>query len=339
MNKYQVTPLALATLLACAPAWAQSNVTIYGAVDTAVGKTVEADASQIRPGKIGLQSSSRVNLQDSFVGFRGVEDLGGGLQAGFQLEQKFDASSGANDPEGAFARNSSVWVGGGWGRITLGRTTTPSYNAMASWDLMGAGNNSIAFQILGAVGEDKRQSNQISYRSPQIGDFVLEAAYVPKDDNLLNGTNRSKVDLGATYKAGPLTMGAAYNKASNQDANLAFGAKYNYQNIDFSGGYYQSRNGRYFSTFNWQIVPNAIFESNGITLGAKAYWNQFSASIDIAREVKSKYTIGNSQFDSKKYTDVSINGTYALSKRTFAYINYLRGSGFNNFGLGLSHSF
>src|SRR3989344_9143161 len=119
MNKYQVTPLALATLLACAPAWAQSSVTIYGAVDVAVGKTYQVDSTQVKPGRIGLQSSSMVNLQDSFVGFRGGEVLGGGLQAGFQLEQGLDAPSGATDPAGAFARNSSHWERHSWGRIKL----------------------------------------------------------------------------------------------------------------------------------------------------------------------------------------------------------------------------
>ena len=56
MKKIQLTGLALATLAACAPAWAQSTVTIYGAVDMAVGKDFQVDALQIRPGKTGLQS-------------------------------------------------------------------------------------------------------------------------------------------------------------------------------------------------------------------------------------------------------------------------------------------
>ena len=126
MKKIQLTGLALATLAACAPAWAQSTVTIYGAVDMAVGKKAEEESTQLRVGKMGLHGNSGVNLQDSFVGFRGVEDLGGGMQVGFQLEQALDASSGTADPEGAFARGANLWIGGGWGRITLGRAMTPS---------------------------------------------------------------------------------------------------------------------------------------------------------------------------------------------------------------------
>ena len=334
MKKIQLTGLALATLAACAPAWAQSNVTIYGAVDTAIGKFYQADSTQIKKYKTSLQSSSRINLQDSFVGFKGVEELGGGLQVGFQLEQKLDASSGSADPEGAFARSSNVWLGGGWGRITLGRAITPSYNAMAAWDLMGAGNNSIALRTFGAVGTGgQRQSNQISYRTPQLGGLIVEAAYTPKENN------RSKIDLGATYATGSLIMGMAYNKFSDLDANYAFGAKYYYQNFEFSGGYYHSRNGNSYSETTLQVVPNAIFGSDGVTLGGKATWGQFSAGVDIARETKAESVVGNARFDEKKYTNVLINGAYAFSKRTKTYVNYMRAGGFNNYGVGLSHSF
>jgi len=341
MKKIQLTGLALATLAACAPAWAQSTVTIYGAVDMAVGKDFQVDALQIRPGKTGLQSASRVNIQDSYVGFKGVEDLGGGLQVGFQLEQGLDASTGSADPEGAFARGANLWMGGGWGRVTLGRAVTPSYNTMAAWDLMGAGNHSVAVNTFGGVGFNryKRQSNQISYRTPQLGGLVVEAAYVPKDDNMFEGANRSKFDLGAVYKSGPLTVGAAYNKVNGQEANFATGAKYQYQNFEFAVGYFQARNGQFYDDVTYQRVPNGVIGTNGVTLGAKASWDRFSAGFDIARETKSEYTVGSSRFDSKKQTNFVINGTYALSKRTQAYVNYLRWAGVNNYGVGLSHSF
>ena len=342
MKKIQLTGLALATLAACAPAWAQSTVTIYGAVDAAVGKDVQVIDSQIQSGKIGLQSSSRVNLQDSYLGFKGVEDLGGGVKVGFQLEQKLDASNGVADPEGAFARTSNIWLGGSWGRLMLGRSTTPSYNAMAFWDLMGAGNQSIANKSFGSVGFNnlKRQSNQVSYRTPQIGGIVLEAAYVPKDENQFAGLNRSKVDLGATYVAGPLVVGAAYNKTSGLDANFALGAKYQYQNIEFASAYYQSRNGAFYQDGTLRLVPNAVAEVNGVTLGVKATWNNFSAGLDVARETKDEYVVGGVRFDNnKKYTHAVVSGVYSLSKRTQAYVNYVRWVGVNSYGIGLSHSF
>ncbi len=341
MKKIQLTGLALATLAACAPAWAQSTVMIYGAVDAAVGKTYQADGIRVQPGKAGLNSSSMVNLQDSFVGFKGVEDLGAGLQVGFQLEQKLDASSGAADIEGAFAHSANLWMGGNWGRIKIGRATTPSYNTMTSWDLTSGGNYSIAYNTFGGVGFSryKRQSNQISYRTPKLGGFVVEAAYVPKDDNIIGGVNRSRMDFGATYSAGPLIFGAAYNKVSGQDANFAFGAKYKYQNFDFSGGYYQSRNGDHYDSATLLRVPNSIGGNNGFTVGVRSTWNQFSAGVEVARETKSNYAVAGIRFDDKKHTNYSVNGVYSFSKRTQAYVNYVRVLGVNNYGVGLSHSF
>jgi predicted porin len=232
-------------------------------------------------------------------------------------------------------------MGGGWGRVTLGRALTPSYNTMVAWDLMGAGNHSIAVNTFGGVGFNryKRQSNQISYRTPQLGGLVVEAAYVPKDDNLFEGTNRGKIDLGAVYRYRSLTLGAAYNKVSGQEANFAAGAKYQYQNFEFSAGYFQARNGQFYDDVTYQRVPNGIIGTNGVTIGAKAIWDRFGVGFDMARETKSEYTVGNARFDSKKQTNFIVNGTYALSKRTQAYVNYLRWAGVNNYGIGLIHSF
>ena len=344
MKKIQLTGLALATLAACAPAWAQSTVTIYGAVDMALGRVNYLDSTNIRPGKIGLQSSSAVNLQDSFVGFRGVEDLGGGTQLGFQLEQKLDASSGTADPEGAFARSANLWLGGGWGRLILGRATTPSYNAMASWDLMAAGNNSIANATYGAVGFNttKRESNQIGYRLPRFGGLTLEMSYIPKDENILAGANRSRFDAGVTYKNEGLTFGVAYNKTSGMDANYALGAKYIYQNFEFSGGYYHSRYGVYSEEKQRLIVVDSDGTLNGLTIGGKVNLGQLSLGLDVARDVKSEYTrlsVPGVRFDGKKYTSAVISGVYSLSKRTSLYANYMRRENFNNYGVGISHSF
>ncbi len=341
MKKIQLTGLALATLAACAPAWAQSTVTIYGAVDVAVGKAYQLENNQIRAGKTGLQSSSMVNLQDSFVGFKGVEDLGGGLQVGFQLEQGLDASSGSADPEGAFARGANIWLGGSWGRIKLGRAATPSYNAMASWDLVGAGNNSLAYNAYGPVGYTggKRQSNQVSYQAPSIGGFSVEMAYVPKDDNNFSGLNRSRFDVGATYNFSALTLGAAYNKVSGLDASYAFGAKYQYQNYEFAGGYFHSRNANYFDDATGVLVANAVASADGFTVGAKGRWGKYVVGVDLARDTKSEYVIGGARYDSKKYTYATLHGIYEFSKRTKAYVNYSRWSGINNYGIGISHGF
>ena len=80
--------LALAALtLVSGAAFAQSSVTLYGVADVGIGK----EAGQ----KIGMISGRIVNHTTSYIGFRGIEDLGGGLKAGFKLEQYVNLEDGA----------------------------------------------------------------------------------------------------------------------------------------------------------------------------------------------------------------------------------------------------
>ena len=80
--------LALAALtLVSGAAFAQSSVTLYGVADVGIGKA----AGQ----KTGMISGSLLNHTTSYIGFRGIEDLGGGLKAGFKLEQYINMENGA----------------------------------------------------------------------------------------------------------------------------------------------------------------------------------------------------------------------------------------------------
>jgi predicted porin len=80
--------LALASLvLAAGAAQAQSNVTLFGVVDVGVRQVDNAGTKQSQLSTDGIQSSR--------LGFRGTEDLGGGLKAGFWLESALNADTGA----------------------------------------------------------------------------------------------------------------------------------------------------------------------------------------------------------------------------------------------------
>ena len=79
--------IALAVLAASGAAMAQSSVTLYGVVDLGIGK--------LGKGKVAMQGGQIVNNGVSRIGFRGVEDLGGGLKVGFNYEQGINAENGA----------------------------------------------------------------------------------------------------------------------------------------------------------------------------------------------------------------------------------------------------
>jgi len=110
--------VALAVLAASGAAMAQSSVTLFGIVDAGYAN-IKANGTS----KSGITNSG---YNSSRIGFRGTEDLGGGLKAEFWLEGAL-----ANDDGNAsglnFQRRSTVSVVGGFGEVRIGRDYTPTF--------------------------------------------------------------------------------------------------------------------------------------------------------------------------------------------------------------------
>jgi len=108
---------AMAGTTATLTAHAQSSVTVYGIIDTGLTYT----------SKVGATNSSRFSLDSgdmatSRIGFKGVEDLGGGLSAIFNLENGFNNDTGGlGTANTLFDRKSVVGLSGAFGTVTLGR--------------------------------------------------------------------------------------------------------------------------------------------------------------------------------------------------------------------------
>ncbi len=97
-------------------AYAESNVTLYGVLDTAVTVTKHKNQSaKSHDGRFGIYGGNR-------FGFKGTEDLGNGYSVGFILKQGFQLSTGAEGSEGkAFNRESLLQVTSDWGQLAFGR--------------------------------------------------------------------------------------------------------------------------------------------------------------------------------------------------------------------------
>ena len=112
------TLLAMAALAAACGVQAQSNVTIYGVLDSGVEHLTNVGATRsglTRMPGLGVSVPSR-------LGFRGTEDLGGGLKAVFTLESGFGTDTGTLNQGGRFfGRQAFVGLSGSWGAVTLGR--------------------------------------------------------------------------------------------------------------------------------------------------------------------------------------------------------------------------
>jgi predicted porin len=161
---------ALFASLACT-AFAQSNVTLSGALDLAVthGSGSIASKNQLDANDYG---ASRITL-------KGTEALGGGLKAGFWIESGFNAQNGSaqftntnNQPTGGIGgggltwnRRSHVSLGGDWGEIRIGRDFDPQYMNLADFDPFDVGGSGAIQAINSAITGPTlvRASNSISY--------------------------------------------------------------------------------------------------------------------------------------------------------------------------------
>jgi len=179
--------IALAALAATSAAFAQSSVTLFGVVDLAY-ENVKTNAGRISGLSPSANSSSR-------IGFRGVEDLGGGMSASFWLEGALapmngSSSSGTTQNNQTttiaaggltFNRRSTVSLSGGFGELRIGRDYTPSFWNYTIFDPFGT--NSVGATLGGYTGAGfantfVRASNSVGYFLPgNLGGFYGQAMY------------------------------------------------------------------------------------------------------------------------------------------------------------------
>lgn len=217
--------LALAVLGAFAgAAQAQSSVTIYGIVDTGITFTNAISTGSDTPGGTSITWNNTVDnpgtsnrfdmesgiLQGSRLGFKGVEDLGGGLSAVFNLEAGFQADAGSLDEAGnLFRRKSVVGLSGGFGTVLLGRQTDGLDDIGTLTSVADFGSQT------GAVGhnlnrlEGTRSINSIRYNTADLGGFVGTLIYGLGEQA---GQRSAGQSFGASglYTNGPLGLGAGY---------------------------------------------------------------------------------------------------------------------------------
>jgi len=161
MYRSFVAALLAAAATICSPE-AQAQNLLYGLVDAA--------ASRSRPpgGEYRYQLDNG-DMSRSFIGFRGSEDLGGGLRAVFKLESYLRIDSGEAGRfagDGFWGRDSNVGLSGEFGTTVLGRAVTPLYLATVNFNPFG---DSYAFSpstrqyYAGALVGDRSWNNSMSY--------------------------------------------------------------------------------------------------------------------------------------------------------------------------------
>jgi predicted porin len=226
------TILAMAVLAACmSTASAQTSVTIYGIVDAGLSHVTN-------DGPVGDRTSVDAGLmQTSRWGFKGVEDLGGGLKARFGLEGTLSndvGTAGVNTGTPAttsmFDREATVGIGGAFGSIDIGRQNILGIGSVGLADPMGlafaATSPNVLFGALnfgavyggfgtnGAGNSALRQSNSIKYVSPTFSGagFALMRAFGEQADGIQKGSYQG---ASVFYNAGPFGVAGAYARMKN----------------------------------------------------------------------------------------------------------------------------
>ncbi|MET3138648.1 putative porin [Undibacterium sp. GrIS 1.2] len=319
--------LALAVLAAVAgSAQAQSNVTIYGVLDMALqnesnGATSKGQGS-ITSVDSGVQSGSR-------LGFKGSEDLGGGLKAIFKLEMGVNADTGSS-AQGGLAFGRAAWVGlaGDFGTVKLGRQNKPMFDAVDSIDPFSTGIiGGTAGQSTSATGlgnlffaTNPRSNNTINYSTNNISGFAGSVAYTfgeqAGDSSKLRG-----IGLSGGYAAGPLSAVIAYH--SDNDANAVaikhtfVGATYDFSIVKAALSY-----GKVTSDNN--LVDYKLWSLGGTVPVS-----------DVAAIVGSYTRVTNNLVSSDQTGgQLGLGYTYSLSKRTNVYTSISRISNDKNSNIG-----
>lgn len=297
-----------AVLAACGGAWAQSNVTVYGFLDQAVGRPAGSAVKQV------LDSAG------SRLGFKGEEDLGDGLKASFLIEHRFSPDTGeAGTP--FWKGGSWVALGGGFGKVTLGRWWTQAFlkSEFAS-DPFEMGTVGLSFGTVGCgagcVGSFW-VNNSVSYEYSG-GPFSFGVQVAAPEGTMPHST----YNLGASYGDGPLYVGFGYENPGNENDNWAhLTVNYDFGAVKLITGFGEGKNTAAQKVRN-VIVGFRAPMGQGVLIGS---YDQHQVD---GTTVSAKPSLGYQYFLSKRtkvYTTVTNDSKLAANK--------------TGFDLGVLHSF
>ncbi|WP_454732915.1 MULTISPECIES: porin [Cupriavidus] len=326
MRKTKSARIKLAALLctAAGTALAQSSVTLYGVADVGVEYLSNAAAKGSKGSAYRLSSG---NMSTSRWGLRGIEDLGGGLKAVFDLESGFNLDDGGQGGNRLFDRSAVVGLAGDFGQVTLGRQTTPLYDTTIRLDPMGFAPRYSLFRSDAALAG--RADNAIKYRRSVSG-LTVTALYsfgrtgageVPGDNKVDRSLGGSLYYENDTFAAGLVYdeyQGTSVAARNQKDRRVALGASYAFGPLSPYAGYRwlngdvggEVRSNLYWLGLRYKATP-------ALSFSGAAYYTDFR----------------NSNADPMMF---AASASYVLSKRTDVYFNAAFARNKNGSELGLN---
>lgn len=310
MKKHLIGAAVAASL--AVPAMAQ-NVSVYGVLESGV--------ASIKGGTGIMTYTGTVDsiVATSALGFRGTEDLGGGMKAGFRLETRLDPTAGDVDEKtrnSFFERGAEVFVEGPFGKVQIGKL---DHQGGENNDQSKFGNVGL---IASAVEVGSDADHTVAYTTPAFNGFTINVGHSFGDST--NGTNTQATagssgltsqatttavgDISSWQISGAVSgvavkLGSATSKSVAGLKTRVTGASvgYKFGNIDAS------------VARQTEDVPNSAVDESFTVLNASM---PLSGAI-TAHLVYGKYDVKTTTATDYNLTAVGI--TYALSKRTNAY--------------------
>jgi predicted porin len=324
------TLLALAVIGATAGiAQAQTSVTIYGQVDVGVVK-------------VKNQTTAVGRGDNNKLGFKGVEDLGGGLSAIFQIELRYEPDTGTTESapnRPLFQGQTRVGLKGDFGTIRIGRGLTTVQEEITAFEPYGFVSNRATlsnFALAGYNGDplvkgssQNRFSNAIFYNTPNINGFKGGFSLATKEpltsaDGTVATPKVNAYSVSAAYENGPFAGLLGYERNALDTKFYNISAYYKIlPELKLIGSYARQK-----------------LDSNGLVTKGTVIGTRYTIGPgDLL------FGYGRNKPDNTARTDqYSLGYEYNLSKRTFLYLDGLnrRSPGvanINQFDLGISHKF
>jgi len=311
--------LALAVLGAYAGvASAQSSVTIFGVVDLSI--------NQIKNGDAKTTSMQSNQLNSNRLGFRGFEDLGGGLGAGFWLEGAMSNQDGNAGGQTWQRRSTVSLISQRGGEIRLGRDYDPSFWNLVFFDVYGAngiGNSTNLVPLsnpnggAATVTTGVRTNNSIGYFLPgNLGGLYGQAQYALGQGNDNNKYWGARIG----FASGPFDAAFGYGDTKTATVGGVHIGDFTVTNIGASWNFGVAKLFGLYNQNKWGSLKDSMWEiSVSVPLGQ----GEFKAGYgDVDAKGTQNFAGVPVNYDHADATLWSLQYIYNLSKRTALYGGY-----------------
>jgi predicted porin len=312
--------------LAAAPAFADSNVTIYGVIDYGFGMRSGDSGLTGGPAKPKQEFVSGVSVPNK-LGFKGAEDLGNGTKAIFELEMGYNLNTGNNSIGGGgysdgangglFRRHAWVGLTGDWGTLVGGRVDGARYGVVGKYDPFENGSvaNAGSLQV-----HAQRADNAIAYITPNFEGLYAIVAYTGQLTGTTNAGNQGDARLWViqpNYVAGPLSATLNYERLTVHNTPTTIniyvaGASYDFGVAKISGYFEKVKT----NTGTAAICSGPLCDQRSWVIGG---------SVPITENDKVRASFVDYKDDSPAENSCrkwGIGGLHFLSKRTNLYLDY-----------------